>query len=234
MWRSTIDFLSRSRRCYAIDLPGHGESGDRQHGWYSIRNLAGFVAEVCRKLAVEDPVLVGHSMGGTIALKIAASKLVEMSQIVAVNPLVRGGTWARSMNLKGKFLARLVMPMRMLWPITSRILDGPLRPFSRRWPIHVRRNREDLSRTSPDAALGAIRAVLMEDLTRPLRAIRVPTLIIVGESDPTVPPSEGHLAAQLIPSSSLLSLPSGHHPMDETPDRFLDALGSFLAISEDA
>lgn len=71
-------FFAQERRTISVDLRGHGDS-DAPLGDYSMSSLADDVAWQCRKLGVERPVLVGHSMGGHIALQCAIrhSDLVE-------------------------------------------------------------------------------------------------------------------------------------------------------------
>src|SRR6266576_1181932 len=58
--------FSRTHRCIALDLRGHGES-DAPEQEYSIAGFADDIAWACDQLAVEKPVIVGHSMGGAAA-----------------------------------------------------------------------------------------------------------------------------------------------------------------------
>ncbi|MDP9236419.1 MAG: alpha/beta hydrolase [Chloroflexota bacterium] len=62
--------FSRSHRCMALDLRGHGES-DAPEQEYSIAGFADDIAWTCAELAIEKPVVVGHSMGGAVALSLA-------------------------------------------------------------------------------------------------------------------------------------------------------------------
>lgn len=67
------------------------------------------------------------------------------------------------------------------------------------------------------------------DLRPRLPEIRVPTLVIAGESDWVCPPAAAHTLAGGIPGAELLVLPAGHVPFAEQPDRFLGAVRRFLA-----
>ena len=66
-----VAHFSPAHRCIAVDLRGHGES-DKPEGEYSIAGFADDLAWLCRAIGVRKPVIVGHSMGGAIALSIAA------------------------------------------------------------------------------------------------------------------------------------------------------------------
>ena len=72
-WRFQVPEFRKSFRVITIDLPGHGVSGADRKSW-SIDGLGGDVAAVVRGLKLEQVVLVGHSMGGPVALA-AAPKL---------------------------------------------------------------------------------------------------------------------------------------------------------------
>jgi pimeloyl-ACP methyl ester carboxylesterase len=66
-----FDHFTRTRRVIAVDLRGHGES-DKPRQAYTVAGFADDLVWVCRQLAVEKPVVVGHSMGGNVALELAA------------------------------------------------------------------------------------------------------------------------------------------------------------------
>ena len=71
-WEPQIDRFGRERRVIAVDLRGHGES-DAPVQAYTIDGLADDVAWMCEQLGVVRPVVVGHSLGGIVALELAAT-----------------------------------------------------------------------------------------------------------------------------------------------------------------
>jgi len=78
------------------------------------------------------------------------------------------------------------------------------------------------------AALTLI-SLAQQNLKLRLHEIQQPTLILVGARDITVPPSEARLAAQLIPNAKLVEFPRTYHQLvDEQPQRFIEAVLSFL------
>lgn len=228
MWKTTVRGLGPRYRCVTFDLPGHGESAKPDVGWYSIPRLSSIVFELCADLSIERPVLIGHSMGGTIALDLAASCGFHPDRVVAVNPMVTGRLSASHVWLDRGFVAPFLAISRGVWPLASHLLSHPPEFVSGRWTEVRRRQQDDLARTTPDSALGCIRAVATHDLRGRLSAIRVPTLIVTGERDRIVPPEEGRLAAEAISRGKLLRLPTGHHPSDEAPEQYLEAITAFL------
>ena len=67
-----FDHFSGTQRVITVDLRGHGES-DKPQQAYTVTGFAEDLVWLCRQLAVEKPVVVGHSMGGNVALELAAS-----------------------------------------------------------------------------------------------------------------------------------------------------------------
>ncbi len=83
-WRFQVPEFRKSFRVIAIDLPGHGASGADRDSW-SIDGLGADVAAVARGLNLEQVVLVGHSMGGPVALAAAPKLRGILWGIVAVD-----------------------------------------------------------------------------------------------------------------------------------------------------
>ncbi len=223
-----MEQLSGSYRTIAVDLPGHGDSSKPDWSWYSIPRYAGLVADLMGVMGLESARLVGHSMGGTIALEAARSFPGAFACLVVVNPVVTGRVYSKSVALPEEWMPSAVRLSRRVWPTATRLLTRPPGKLRRQPPDHVRRNTEDLGRTTADSFLGSMRAVLSWDLTDRLSEIRTPTLVLVGESDRVVAPSEGELAAGRVPGARLERLRAGHHPNDEDPQSFHRSLRRFL------
>ena len=64
--------FAATRTCLSVDLPGHGD-GPANHDDYGIPALARYVADICIREGMEAPVLIGHSLGGSVALECAAN-----------------------------------------------------------------------------------------------------------------------------------------------------------------
>jgi pimeloyl-ACP methyl ester carboxylesterase len=83
-WRDQVPHFAKKHRVVAVDLRGHGES-DKPDQDYTIEGFVDDVAWLIRKLGLEQPVVIGHSMGGTIALNLAREQPKLASAIVMVD-----------------------------------------------------------------------------------------------------------------------------------------------------
>lgn len=229
MWAGTQAALAQRYRTVAVDLPGHGESSKPAWSWYSIPNYVEVMLRLFDSLGLDKMAIVGHSMGGTIALELAAQVADLVDRIVAVNPVVTGRIYARSVPMRDEWIEPAVRVSRRVWPAASRLLTRPPEAVRRHAPGHVLRNSEDLGRTTADSALGSMRAVLTWDVSDRLSRIRARTLVIVGDEDRVVRPSEGENAARSIPNARLHRMGAAHHPNDEIPDEFYPLLEAFLS-----
>lgn len=84
-WSKVIADLSNTFRCIAIDLPGFGDS-EGESKKLSVSNCAREVAQLIKTLALKQYVLIGHSMGGKIALSLASLKPSGLTSLVLVAP----------------------------------------------------------------------------------------------------------------------------------------------------
>ena len=229
MWASAQQHLAGHYRCVALDLPGHGASGKPPWTWYTIPRFADVVAGFLQRLSLDRPALIGHSMGGTIALELASRPAPDLASLVAVNPVVTGRVYSRSIAFRQGWMEPAVRVSRRVWPTASRLLTRPPEVVRRRAADHILRNSEDFGMATADSVLGSMNAVLTWDLRPRLPQIRARTLVIVGTADRVVSPEEGELAAQEIPGARLLRLAAAHHPNDEVPLSFYPEIESFLA-----
>lgn len=229
MWHEVMEALAPDFHSIAPDLPGFGESEKPPAGWYALPNFLQFVQEFCDSIQISRAHTVGHSMGGTIALGLAAEAPERVDRLVAVNPVVTGKFRWNVGRFAGSPLRRpLLAAARALWPVAigpvitwafqDKMITGP----------GTRRRREDLAKSTPEAVLSGIRAVATSDVSAHLAAISAPTLVMIGERDSIVPPSEGRLAAGLIGCAKLREFPAGHLLSDEQPEEFVQALREFL------
>jgi pimeloyl-ACP methyl ester carboxylesterase len=217
MWERPMHRLALAGfRAWALDLPGCGESEAvyGSNGRYAIANLTSAVEELVERVGIERVALVGHSMGGAIALEMSARRPDASRALVLVAPLVSGRVGPALRVLLGLPFGRrlLELSQRRAAPWLARTL--PLRAAQLR-------DVQDLARAAPQATLDSLQAVIDFDFSDCLPEIHAPTLVIVGTRDMTVPPSEGELAANRIPGARLVKLRGvGHQPVDECPEEF--------------
>lgn len=85
VWEGVVSQLSGAGRCVAPDLRGHGRSYHDPNGRYRIGDHAGDVTALCQVAALDRVVLVGHSMGGAVAIHVAARGRVDVRALVLVD-----------------------------------------------------------------------------------------------------------------------------------------------------
>ena len=235
MWERPLHVLAAAGyRAWALDLPGHGQSPSPPfERWYTIPNLTFVVQAFVRQVGLQRAVIVGHSMGGAIALELADECPQLVRSLVLAAPVVSGRIGFALHVLFDSPLGNRLLRLSQRHNALARL--GELSTFGLSWlggglGAALRRDAEDLARTSPQATIGCLNAVIGFDFTDRLAAIRVPTLVVVGMQDVTLPPSEAMLAAAGIPGARLVKMQGvAHHPMDERPEEFDRSLLKFLS-----
>ncbi len=227
MWQSLMGALAPRFRCWALDLPGFGDSDKPTNGWYSIQTYVELARDFMAAHEMHQPDLLGHSMGGMIALSLAADTPDALRRLVAINPVVTGRTPIMRLLSEARLSRHMLALGKWMWPVTTS-------DVFRWWPgpnqaAHVKRTREEWGQTPPAAAMSTLKAIGRHDLTERLPRIAAPTLIILGSHDLTAPNTEGRMAARRIPGAELAVLRAGHLPTDDVPEETNTLIDRFLA-----
>ncbi len=244
-WRAVIEALARDHTVVAPDLPGHGTSAPGS-GDYSLGALATGLRDLLITLGRERATLVGHSLGGGIAMQFGyqfpgiTERLVLVSSGglgLEVSPVLR----AAALPGAHLFIAATADPGRVVGSALARAVGVVgLRP--RADVAEVARGYASLADPDRRAAfLATLRAVVgtggqrVHAGDRLYLAEGVPVLIIWGERDPMIPAHHGEEAHHAIPGSRLEIFDGvGHLPQLEAPGRFVAVLERFLAETEPA
>ncbi|CAN5665772.1 alpha/beta hydrolase [soil metagenome] len=206
-WRFTVPALARRFRVHVPELVGFG--GSRGPGRQpDMGEMAAVVAEWLRAVDAPAPRLVGHSMGGQIALHVAAEQsMPERLVLVSASGVPRGWTLSEA----------------------ARLVAGALPPRSWGAPTFVPTIATDALRAGPRALLHATRFLLGDDVRPLLSRVTCPTLLIWGALDPLVPVTLGTAMARGIPGSRMVVLQdAAHNPMADRPTEFNRILLDFL------
>jgi pimeloyl-ACP methyl ester carboxylesterase len=245
-WDPVFAELARTCDVIAIDLPGHGASS-RLRGDFSLGSLASAVRDALDWLQVDAATIVGHSLGGGIAMQFVYQFPERSERLVLVSSggLGREVTpMLRMLSVPGADVA-LAGLARLQRTKPAGVVGRLSRPVvTRVWNDlnYMTRQLALLSdRETRESFLATIHAVIdiagqrISAADRLHLAGRLPTLIVWGERDRMIPLSHGRAAAELIPDSRLDVVPgAGHYPHEDDPARFARTLSDFIATTAPA
>lgn len=232
-WRRVSDQLP-GYRCLALDLKGHGDSSKPAAGAYRVSDHARVVLGALRYWDLRDVVLIGHSLGGAVALATAAQLQEEgrpVRGLVLIDAICfpqRIPTLLQMLRLPalGEVTAA-VAPARLVVEASFRLsYHDPTRIAQEVIAEHVR--CMDLPGARP-ALLATIRAMAEEPVWELTPAITAPTLVLWGRHDARVPLSLGQRLAASLPHARLEVVDRcGHYPPKERPGATAQAIARFL------
>jgi pimeloyl-ACP methyl ester carboxylesterase len=224
MWRPQIEALQSQLRVIAPDLRGFGGS-DAPPGPYTMDQQADDLAALLDHLGVAQAALCGLSMGGYIAMAFMRRHAARARALVLADTKVGAdGDEARAGREANARLAESQGPAA----IADKMIPGLVAPGTGQ---ELRADlRAMILGNTPEGIAGALRGMaLRRDSTESLRAVAVPTLVIVGEQDGLTPPPEAAAISAAIAGSSIVTLPgAGHLSSLEEPEAFNAALRAFL------
>ena len=207
----------------APDLPGHGRSPGAVRE--SIGEMADWVAALIEAAGLARAAVVGHSMGSLVALETALRHPAKVTKLALV------GT-AAPMAVGEPFLAAAGdddpagLDMEATWghargvamsssPVPGTFLYGASRALN--------------ARSHPGVLAADLRACnRWQPAIEKVRALVVPTLVVVGKRDQMTPAKAGRALAAEIPKAKLVTLDAGHSMMSEAPRELLRSLADFL------
>jgi len=204
-WRRNVPALSASHRVYVLDLAGYGQAY-RQRS-LGVRDAAELIAAWLDHLDLRQVALVGHSLGGHIAVHVAARRPERVSHLVlaCASGLLRGTPYRMALQLPRAAVTGRVTFM-------PRILADTVRAG----PLNLWRSATDLLRDSVQEVLPSLGAR---------------TLVVWGARDALVPPSIGRTLAAAIPGARYEEIPrAGHVVMVDAPERFNALVLAFLEL----
>lgn len=217
-WRSSADawfgviekLLSEDLSIFALDLPGFGASPAPKADW-NLGDYADLVEGFIFKKEISNPILVGHSFGGRISIKLAANKLGLIRKLILVD-----SAGIRREFSGRKAIAKLVKPL--FKPVFMRGL---------RKKIYKQMGSEDYLAT-PELKETYLN-IIGEDLTPLLDRIKADTLIIWGSDDKETPLSDAEMMKSRIEYSELKVLENaGHFSFIDQPEEFVETIKNFI------
>ncbi len=227
LWQDTMEFLSRKYRTYALDFWGFGES-DKKRDSYSVQDFISLVDQFMEQMGIKSAPLVGHSMGGTVSLSVAAHYPERVDKVVVIGSPIEGSSLALLLKLAGiRRIAWLVY--HTMWALKLGIrIASPFITRERRWPDMI---NQDLSRVTLESFLMSIASLRRTDLRPFLAPIRQRVLGMYGDRDVIVNPNQWAVLKAGAPNAIIDRYPhAGHFIMLDEPRKFMTSLKYFLDL----
>jgi len=219
-YRLIIGHLSTYCRVVAPDLPGFGGSEEPKKA-YTPADFAAFVEDFAEAVGITEAILIGHSNGGRIAIKLMAegcrfritkAVLMDAAGLISKRPFQY---YIKVYSFKAVKRAVTLPGIRKLFP-------GAVEKARKKF------GSSDYQAASP-VMRQTMSIALKEDSAPLLPKIKAPVLLIWGENDTATPLSDGRKMEKLIPGSGLVILPgAGHFAFAERWGQCSRVLDSFL------
>ena len=221
-WFPTMERVAENFRTYSFDFWGFGESR-RKSTYESIQNYSDQVIRFLDELGIDRCLLVGHSMGGMVALKTAINHPKRISRVAAVGAPIVGDSLSWLLKLTDRPLfadafARVPAFRRFMFHWFLGEADDQ----------HVHEILDDSVKSSSTTLRNAVGSMWRTDLRPELSRLNVPSLIVHGGRDEIVHPNQADLFDN-VPTAEVVVMPeSRHFPFLDEAELFNELLLRFL------
>ncbi len=226
VWRNSMITLAEQGdfKVYALDFWGFGESAKDKAPPFRLDSYVEMVHQFMETLGIRQAPAIGHSMGGTVALRCALEHPNRISRVGIVGSPINGTSLNFFLKLAGvPWIAHLIWQ----FPIVLRLVM---------WTIlagDAKQTRDmifrDVNKTSTESFFRSIGDLHHTDLRSKLPRIRVPAIGIFGVRDNIVHPNQSELLKRGLPDAHVEMMKSSRHfPMLDEPDQFNSFLLEFL------
>lgn len=196
-------------RIIVLDLPGFGMSKEPNTPW-NVGDYTNFLHNMLDKLNVDNPILIGHSFGGRIA--IMYSSLYKCKKVVLLSSPFRPVKNSK-VSFKTK-IYKFVKKVKVLKPLQESL--------AKKWGSSDYNNASIINK-------GTLVKVINEDLTSYAKKITCPVLLIYGDCDIDVPLEEGKTLERLIPDAGLVVYENlDHYAYLKNLNKTINILKSFF------
>ncbi len=223
-WRDLLPLLAQRARVLSLDLPGHAFTGMPPRAQMSLPGMAALVSGLLRHLGVRPDLLVGHSAGAAVAVRMVLDASVSPKACISLN-----GALLPLPGLAGRMFSPTARVLALLPGVPELFARGASSAGVVQRLMDSTGSRLDSTGTAlyaqlvrnPGHAAGALAMMSQWDLpalARALPSLQVPVHLVVGLQDRTVPPSQGEDLQRLLPHSTLTRVPGlGHLAHEEQP-----------------
>jgi pimeloyl-ACP methyl ester carboxylesterase len=229
-WDLFADAVAGRLRLIATDARGHGESGKPRVG-YAPQDFVADALAVLDALAIDRAMIVGHSMGGTHAIRLAAAHPDRVERLVVVDagpePMPEGSERARRLSLERperfEYADEALAYLRRSSPGYSEDV------YANRMRWLFREDAGDVIWRSSREALASIMSSARGDLWAALRAVRCPLLLVRGTRSNVLSADVAKRMVGSVANARLIELEAGHNVALDRPRELADAAVEFAS-----
>jgi pimeloyl-ACP methyl ester carboxylesterase len=214
-WRLQDDYFSRAFNCFIMELPGHGAA--QGQGAQEVKDYTLWIKGALDELKLSSPFVIGHSMGGTIAMDLALRF-----------PALPKGLVLVSTGARLRTVPDILDGIEKAFPETAELICE--RSFAQDAPEELRRFAvAEMMKNSPGVLHGDFTACDRFDIMDQVQAIGNPTLVICGDQDVLTPIKYSRFLADKIAGARLeIVKGAGHMVMQERPEEFNKKIEAFF------
>lgn len=218
-YRGIVAALSDRCNLYAVNFPGCGNSDTMSEPW-DLDDYCDFVLEFISKMGLNNPIIMGHSHGGRVTMKLVADDKLNPPKIVLLDAagLIPKKSFKQKMRARNFKIIKKVLT----FPVLKNHTEGLLQ-----------KAREHYGSADYNAAPEVLRKTLVKlvntDIRDILPNIKCPSLLIWGENDTATPLEDAKTIEKLIPDAGLCVIKgTGHFSFCEKPYEAHAILRSFI------
>lgn len=237
-WSKVAQSLAQDHRLILLDLKGHGASPKPDDDAYSLHDHAAAVTAFIMENALQDVTLVGHSLGGGIALLVALKLASQVRNPLSALILIDSVAYDQPLPAFIRILRIPVLAQLSVWLVPDRLKTRQVLKLAYHNSDKITDETVE-AYSAPLSLPGAHQALIqtarqiippdIEEISLRYGDIRVPTLLVWGQHDRIVPLHIGERLHGAIPNSELIVIENaGHVPQEESPEPTLDAIRKFL------
>lgn len=219
VYKGIIAALKDRCRLVALNFPGCGNSDTMSEPW-NIDDYCNLVLKFMKELDLNNPVMIGHSHGGRVILKLAADGLVNPTKIVLLDSagLIPKKTFKQKFRAKSFKTIKTVLTLPVIKNYSEDLLQKARHHYG----------SADYN-AAPEVLRKTLVSLVNTDLRDIIGNIKCPTLLIWGDMDTATPLSDAKIIESIIPDAGLCVLEGcGHYSFCEKPYQAHAILRSFI------
>ena len=219
VYRGITATLENRCRVVALNFPGCGNSDTMNEPW-NINDYCDLVLEFMKAVNLENPIMIGHSHGGRVILKMASDGMVNPPKIVLLDSagLIPKKSFKQKFRAKSFKTIKRVLTLPIIRNHSESLLDKARKHYG----------SADYN-AAPEVLRKTLVSLVNTDLRNIIHNIKCPTLLVWGDKDTATPLSDAKTMEKLIPDAGLCVLEGcGHYSFCEKPYQAHAILNSFI------